>query len=121
MAITDADIILQYQCASAAKEKLEAAERQIRRLDGETVTESSQHDDEELLYQRLELRNISRGELVVVHRESLLTRNMHLAKAKELREARDKEDAKSFFGRRRIKRRNKERARYLAQKQRKQA
>ena len=56
-----------------------------------------------------------------MRRQSLLTRNSHLAKAKELREARDKEDAKSFFGRRRIKRRNKERQRYLAQKQRKQA
>ena len=63
MAITDADIILQYQCASAAKEKLEAAERLIRRMDGEIVTESNQNDDEELLYQRLELRNMSRGEL----------------------------------------------------------
>ncbi len=121
MKITDADIILQYQCAKAAKEKFEAAERLIRRMDGETVTESRQHDDEELLYECLQLRNMSRGELEAVRRESLLSRKSHLAKANELRATRDKQDAKTFFGRRRIKRRNKERARYLAQKQRKQA
>ena len=121
MRITDADIILEYQCAKRAKKKFDAAERLIRRMDGEIVTESNQNDDEEFLYQCLEVRNMSREELQALCRQTQLSHNSHLAQANELRARRDKQDEKTFFGRLRIKRRNKERKRYLAKKMRQQA
>ena len=119
MGISEQDIIIQYEFAKSRKSIYDAADRELRRLDGERINKPSTLQDKEFLWNLGFSRNLCKGSLIVIRRNALFDHNQHRREAAKLRESRDKQDSKSFLGRRRIARRTKERARYIKQQQRK--